>query len=107
MADLQTVSDADFDAQVLQADLPTLVDFWAEWCGPCKMMAPLLEQLAQELSGRLNVVKLDVQENQATAMRLGVMNLPTLILFKGGEEKERLAGYMPAPKILQAIEAYL
>lgn len=107
MTHLAAVTDADFDREVLQAELPTLVDFWAEWCAPCRTMAPLLEKLAEEQAGALKIVKLDAQANPDTAARYGVMNLPTLILFVAGEPRERLAGFMPVKKIMERVAAYL
>ncbi len=107
MANLVAVSDQSFQAEVLEAQQPTLVDFWAEWCGPCRMMASTLEQLAQEQAGKLRVVQIDVQNNPDTAARYAVLNLPTLILFVGGEPKERLSGYVPNKKIVSKIAPYL
>lgn len=107
MADLADVTDDTFEQEVLNADLPTLVDLWAEWCAPCRMMSPVVERVAQQHEGRLRVVKLDVQENVDTAVRYGVTSIPTLLLFVGGELKERLVGYMPQEKIDERIEGYL
>jgi len=107
MAELMAVTDATFEAEVLQAQVPTLVDFWAEWCGPCRMMAPILEKLAAAHAGKLKVVKFDVQESPDTPASLGIMNIPTMILYVGGEEKERLIGYVPQRKIEKACKPYL
>jgi len=107
MALLAEVDAASFDVEVLQADRPTLVDFWAEWCGPCRMMAPILEQLAEQNSDKLKVAKVDVQANPDLAIRYAVTNIPTMLLFVDGELKERLVGYMPAPKIIQQIAPHL
>ncbi|MHB0858610.1 MAG: thioredoxin [Anaerolineae bacterium] len=107
MSKLDAVSEATFDEQVLQSDLPTLVDFWAEWCGPCRMMAPMLEKIAEEQADKLRIVQLDVQEEPNMAMRFGVVSIPTLLLFVGGEAKERMAGYMPATKVLERLHPYL
>lgn len=101
------VTDNTFAGLVLEADLPTIVDFWAVWCGPCKMISPVLEQIAAERMDELQVVKLDVDHNNATAMEYGVMSIPTLILFKGGQPVERIVGYMPKARILKQIEPHL
>ncbi|HHX43543.1 MAG TPA: thioredoxin [Chloroflexi bacterium] len=103
MAPLPEIDDASFEAQVLQAERPTLVDFWAEWCGPCRMMSPILEALADEHGDKFCIVKLDVQANPDVAVRYAVTSIPTMLLFVGGEVKERLVGYMPAPKIIEQI----
>jgi len=107
MADIIQVTDADFDEQVLGADVPALVDLWAEWCAPCRMMAPVIEELAEEQQGRLRVAKLDVQEHVQTAARYGVTSIPTLLFFVDGELKERLVGFMPKAKIMERIGSYL
>ncbi|HHX64237.1 MAG TPA: thioredoxin [Chloroflexi bacterium] len=104
---LTEVTDASFDQDVLQAKLPTLVDFWAEWCGPCRMMAPALEKLAEERAGSLQIVKIDVQTNTETPVRYDVMNLPTLLLFVNGELKERIAGHVPVQRIVNTIAPYI
>lgn len=96
---LKKVSDADFEQQVLQSPKPVLVDFWAAWCQPCLMLAPLVDQVAQEYGENIAVAKLDVDANQKTAMTYGVQSIPTLILFKEGKEIKRLVGYMPKDRI--------
>ena len=107
MAKLVQVTDNTFDAEVLKPDIPVLVDFWAEWCGPCKMIAPFLEQIAEEYAGKVKVVELDVDSNNQTAMQFGVRGLPTLLLFKNGQTVERLVGAMPKERLLAHIRPHL
>jgi thioredoxin 1 len=95
MAEPVQVSDTSFDSEVIKAVVPVLVDFWADWCQPCKMLAPIVADLAQEYGGRVKVAKLDVDANPNIAGKFGVMSIPTLILFKGGEAVQRLVGYQP------------
>jgi thioredoxin 1 len=101
------VSDATFESEVLAADSPVLVDFWASWCGPCKAIAPIVEEIASEEAGRLKVVKVDVDENGQTAMRFGIQSIPTLVLFKAGEPVERLIGARSKRDLLEHLEPYL
>ncbi len=101
------VTDETFESEVLQADQPTLVDFWAEWCGPCRMIAPVVEEVAREYDGRLKVVKMDVDANPATPARLGIMGIPTLILFKDGKEVERVVGYRPKEALVEVLLPHL
>jgi thioredoxin 1 len=100
---LGKVSDADFEAQVLKSTEPVVVDFWAEWCGPCKMIAPALEEIAGTLNGKVKIVKLNVDENPATASKYGIMSIPTLMMFKGGELASRQIGAAPKQKLEQWI----
>ena len=97
------VSDADFEAEVLKATGPVVVDFWAEWCGPCRMIAPALEEIAGSLNGKVKIVKLNVDENPRTASKYGVMSIPTLMLFKNGEMASRQVGAAPKQKLEQWI----
>ncbi|HYK97416.1 MAG TPA: thioredoxin [Candidatus Acidoferrales bacterium] len=101
------VSDQTFEADVLKSDTPVLVDFWATWCGPCRMVAPILEEIANEQSDKIKVVKLDVDANPVTAGRFGVRSIPTMILFKNGRETQRLVGYMPKERLLQQLNPHL
>ncbi|MEN3380817.1 MAG: thioredoxin 1 [Hyphomicrobiales bacterium] len=93
------VSDSDFEAQVLKSAEPVVVDFWAEWCGPCKMIAPALEEIAGSMNGKVKIVKLNVDENPATAAKYGIMSIPTLMLFKNGELASRQVGAAPKQKL--------
>ncbi len=99
------VSDADFEAEVLQSSQPVVVDFWAEWCGPCRMIGPALEEISGALDGKVKIVKLNVDENPATASKYGIMSIPTLMLFKNGELASRQVGAAPKQKLQQWISA--
>ena len=101
------VTDATFDVEVLQADGPVLVDFWAEWCVPCKRMAPILEELAAEHGDKLKVVKLDTDANTATAARYGITSIPTLNVYSGGEVVKSITGAKPKPLLVRELEDYL
>ncbi|MGH9065031.1 MAG: thioredoxin [Acidimicrobiales bacterium] len=107
MAELTQLSDASFDEEVKSSEQPVLVDFWAEWCGPCKMIAPILEEIAVEREGSLRVAKLNIDENLETARRYDVMSIPTLILFKEGELKHRIIGAKGKSQLLHEIQAFL
>ncbi len=99
------VSDTNFESEVLKSKEPVVVDFWAEWCGPCKMIAPALEEIAGSLNGKVKIVKLNVDENPATAQKYGIMSIPTLMLFKNGELASRQVGAAPRQKLEQWITA--
>ncbi len=101
------VADANFEQEVLQSPMPTLVDFWAAWCGPCRMIAPVVSEIASEQAGVLKVAKLDVDQNPATATQFGVQSIPTLILFKDGQPVERIVGYMPKERLMDRVRPYL
>jgi thioredoxin 1 len=92
------VTDANFDQDVLKSDTPVLVDFWATWCGPCRMIAPIVEQIHGELGDKVKIMKMDIDENPATPMSLGIMSIPTVIIFKDGKPAERTVGYRPNMK---------
>jgi thioredoxin 1 len=107
MSKAAAVTDATFDREVLQSSTPVLVDFWAEWCGPCKMISPVLEEIAEEHQGKVTIAKLNVDENPEIAMRYGVMSIPTLALFIGGVEKKRIIGAMPKRNIVTELSEFI
>jgi thioredoxin 1 len=107
MSKPKAITDDTFKVEVLQAEKPVLVDFWAEWCGPCKMIAPILDELAEERDGDLTILKLDVDENPRSPMQYGVMGIPTLILFRDGEVVERVTGYLPKDRFIAKLEPHL
>ncbi len=101
------VDDASFDTKVLQAKTPVLVDFWAPWCRPCLMAAPVLEELAGEYAGKITFAKLDVDQNTKTAAKYGIMAIPNLIIFKNGEPISNIVGYKPKAELKQSLDAVL
>jgi thioredoxin 2 len=102
-----TVTDKNFASEVEASGLPVLLDLWAAWCGPCRVIAPVVEQLATELAGRVKVGKLNVDENPQTAARFGVRSIPTLLIFKDGREADRLVGALPRQEILRRLQAFI
>ena len=107
MAEVKFINEQDFKTEVLDASLPVLVDFTALWCGPCKMVDPLVKQLAEEWDGRIKVVKCDADQNPNVLATYGVMGLPTVMLFKGGQIVERTTGYQPKEKLVGKISPHL
>ena len=104
---VQEVNDADFETQVLNSETPVLVDFWAAWCGPCRALAPVVDAVAQEYSGQLKVMKMDVDKNNATPGRYGIRGIPALLVFKGGKVSEQIVGFVPKDTIDQTLKRVL
>lgn len=104
---VKEVTDQNFDSEVLQSDLPVLVDFWAAWCAPCRMLAPTVDQVAEGYSGKAKVVKLNVDDNAETSARYNIRGIPTLLLFKGGEVKDQIVGATSKDHIERLIDAQL
>lgn len=100
-------TDDTFESEVLKSDLPVLIDFWAVWCGPCRTVAPIVEEMASEYEGKAKIGKLDVDENQQTAIKYGVRSIPTLLIFKGGVVKATIIGAVPKAQIVQKLNAVL
>lgn len=100
---LVEITDDNFEAEVINSDLPVLIDFWAVWCGPCKMIAPIVEELATEYDGKAKIGKLDVDSNQQTSIKYGVRSIPTLLLFKDGELKDTIIGAVPKNNIVEKL----
>lgn len=107
MGEVLEVSDESFESEIINSDIPSIVDFWAEWCGPCKKVGPVVEELAGEYDGKIKVAKMDVDYNRQTPARFGIRNIPTLILFKGGEVVNTIVGAQPKSSIEEEIKKLL
>jgi len=107
MSGLLEITDETFDSEIMNSDLPALVDFWAEWCGPCRMVGPMVEELADEYQGKIKVAKMDVDKNRETPVKFGIRNIPTLILFKGGEVAHTIVGAQPKSSIEEELKKLL
>ena len=107
MADITSTTDATFDADVLQSDKPVLVDFWAEWCGPCRAVAPVLEEIARDHGDKLTIVKLNTDENPATTGTYGITSIPTMHVYQGGEIVKTIMGARPKPVLLRELEPFI
>lgn len=104
---VRTFTDANFETEVLGAKTPVLVDFWAEWCAPCRMLSPVIDQIAAEYAGRASVGKMDTDSNRESAVRLGITSIPTVIIFKDGKVQERFVGIQPRDRLAKAIDALM
>ncbi len=104
---LVTITDDNFEEEVLKSDKPVLIDFWATWCGPCRMIAPIVEEMATEYDGKAKIGKLDVDSNQQTSIKYGVRSIPTLLLFKDGELKETIIGAVPKAHLVDKLQSVL
>lgn len=107
MSNAVNVTDATFADEVINADTPVLVDFWAAWCGPCRVVAPILDQIAEEQQGKLKIAKVNIDEDQEYAAALGISTIPTLVLFKGGQPVEKLIGAYPKDRIVERVSPHL
>ena len=107
MADIPKLTEAAFESEVLKSTIPVMVDFTAAWCGPCKMLEPVIKQLSEEWEGKIKIVKLDVDDNSSTAMQYGVMGVPTLILFVNGKPVQRVSGYQPKDRIISKFGSFI
>jgi thioredoxin 1 len=107
MADLPQVTDSTFDKEVIQSDLPVLIDFWAPWCGPCRMVAPIVEELAKDFEKRAKVMQLDVDNNPATAAKYGIFSIPTILIFKEGKVATQIVGAMPKKHYVDKLNEIL
>ena len=102
-----TITDANFESEIIKSNIPVLIDFWAAWCGPCKVIAPIVEDLAKEYDGKVKVGKVDVDNNQQTAIKYGIRSIPTLLIMKNGKVNDTIVGAIPKAQIVQKLKAVL
>jgi thioredoxin 1 len=102
-----TITDANFESEVIKSNIPVLIDFWATWCGPCKAIAPIVEDLAKEYDGKFKIGKVDVDDNQQTAIKYGIRSIPTLLIMKNGKVNDTIVGAVPKAQIVQKLNAAL
>jgi thioredoxin 1 len=107
MSNLVIANDSNFEQEVINSDIPVIVDFWAEWCAPCRLIAPLVEDIGNEYAGKLKVCKFDVDSNPQTSMKYGIRSIPTLLIFKGGQPVETIIGAVPKEMILNKLQPFL
>jgi thioredoxin 1 len=107
MADLLQITDDNFDDEIVKSDMPAMVDFWAEWCGPCKVVGPVVEELAKEYEGKIKIAKMDVDKNRQTPARFGIRNIPTLIMFKAGEVVQTIVGAQTKSRLDEELRKLL
>jgi len=107
MANLQEATEVNFDDEVLRSNIPVLVDFWAVWCGPCKIITPIVEELAREYDGKMKMMSCDVDSNQSVAIKFGIRSIPTLLIFKDGQVVQQIVGALPKPSIKSKIDEVL
>lgn len=101
------LTDASFEQEVIKSNIPVLIDFWAAWCGPCRMIAPVIDELANDYAGKAKICKLDVDNNQQTAMQFGIRSIPTILIFKGGEVVDTIVGAVPKEQILNKLKSHI